>query len=431
MSEKPGKLPFIEPVVFISLTVVLTLLLVGTALIPKEAIRKNMAESAELLCERKIIFEVIPGIESSKLDRYADSILLGIAWQYDSADPFGSVMRSAYYSSEVENENEDLKRAVLEDIPSNKEYLRYWHGSIALVRPLLALIPLKGIYILNALVLLILAGILFWMLIRRKWYVLAIGLFIGLVAVSAWFVPFCLEYTWVFLLTFIFSIAAVKVAESRYYRSFGLMFMIFGMLTVYFDFLTTETLTLTVPLIVFLWARSKRAEDKASDKSDIYIAVRSALSWGVGYLGFWCMKWVIASAVLGENVLPLVTGHVNERISGRVYSLEGNTGFVDLIPGSLIRNVGNLLPFGFGLVGMIAGVLIFITYCYVIFVYRRDNRDRKKTLTYFAIALIPFLRYIVLHNHGYLHSSFTYRALLGTILAMAVILYEMVRPGTK
>ena len=38
--------------------------------------------------------------------------------------------------------------------------------------------------------------------------------------------------------------------------------------------------------------------------------------------------------------------------------------------------------------------------------------------------IIPYIRYIVLHNHSYVHSFFTYRAQMATIIAVVLIVGE-------
>lgn len=107
---------------------------VAAALIPRDAIRNNMTESAEFLKDGELFGEKIKGVDGSKIDRYADSILLGIAYQYDSGHPLESVMKSAYYYTEYQNENVNLYDAVTGGYEANQQYMRYWHGSIAVVR---------------------------------------------------------------------------------------------------------------------------------------------------------------------------------------------------------------------------------------------------------------------------------------------------------
>ena len=73
--------------VFILTVAVATALLVAASLIPREAVKDNMTESAQFLMDGDLFGEKIKGVDGSTIDRYADSILLGIAYQYDSEHP--------------------------------------------------------------------------------------------------------------------------------------------------------------------------------------------------------------------------------------------------------------------------------------------------------------------------------------------------------
>ena len=61
-------------VIFLLVVALLTALLVFSAYIPQSAIRENMLESAQYLCEGDLFGTVVEGVEGSKIDRYADSI---------------------------------------------------------------------------------------------------------------------------------------------------------------------------------------------------------------------------------------------------------------------------------------------------------------------------------------------------------------------
>lgn len=71
--------------VFLASVALLTGLLVLSAMIPRAAIKENVREAAEYLCEGELFDSVVKGVNGSKIDRYADSILLSVAYQYDSS----------------------------------------------------------------------------------------------------------------------------------------------------------------------------------------------------------------------------------------------------------------------------------------------------------------------------------------------------------
>lgn len=145
-----------------------------------------------------------------------------------------------------------------EILPATKAYLRYWHGSAALMRFLHVVWNVRTIYYFHAILLGALALVLIILLWRRSLRIEAVCVLAALIAAGVWFVPYSLEYTWVFLLTLLFSILLVVIESSRPGKVPCILFMVFGMLTCYLDFLTTETLTLLFPLLLVVRMRRRR-----------------------------------------------------------------------------------------------------------------------------------------------------------------------------
>lgn len=408
------------PAVFLMTVVLLTGLLTASASIPQSAIKKNVQESAEFLCEGELFGSVVPGADGSKIDRYADSVLLAIAYQYDEKEPLASVMWSSYYHTKYQNENENLLDAVTKDLEANQQYLRYWHGSNAFLRPLLLIFSVQQIYVLNSVVLAALTAWLFILLAKRKAWVPAVGMLIGLVLTTSWFVPLSLEYTWTYVLMLLMSIISLKLAFSDKWGHLGVCFLVVGMLTNYMDFLTTETLTLLVPLLLVVWVKMNQSKDH------LFLDVAKntgkwILAWGFGYIGMWLMKWGIASVVLRQNVMPYVSEHIAERTAGDV-GLE----LWQYITGTIWRNVKCLFPFEYGEIGLLLGVILLLAVLYAGYIYHKKKICKENVLLYGAIGIIPFVRYLVLLNHSYLHYFFTYRAQLAAILAITMIFGEVV-----
>ena len=403
-------------VIFCGTVALLTGILVLSAMIPRSAIQKNAEESAQYLCEKDVFFDMVGGADGSRIDRYADSILLAIAYQYDDERPLDSVMWSAYYFTEYKNENENFLDAVTEGRGANKQYLRYWHGANAIVRPLLTFLNLRQIYLLDGVVLAALIVALFVILIKKRAYVSAIAVAAGLIMTAVWFVPFSLEYTWTYILMLIISVVGVSLAFHNRYKSLGILFMLSGMVTAYADFLTTETLTLTVPLLLVLWV-AKTWESGAVWKAPLKSAGKWALLWGVGYAGMWAMKWVIASIVLSENVLPYVSEHIGER-AGISYGI----GIFKYIFVGIGKNIRCIFPWEYGVFGVIAGIVIVGAFAYTVYVYRSKKPDWRSALVFILIGLVPYVRYAVLVNHSYLHYFFTYRAQMATVVAAVFVL---------
>ncbi len=403
---------------FISYTVkyfaavsLLTVLLFVSALIPRNMLQSNLLSSARFLCQGEMFDEVWDGVPASEYDRYADSILLNIAWNYDSEHPVRSVMESSYYHSDTQNENLNLYDAVTQEYDDNYEYLRYWHGSISIVRPLLLIIPIQGMYIFLGIILLVLFLTLIWRLIRMGEKALAAGLSLGLILTYSWFVPFCLEYIWTFLIMFIVSHLMLK-REMDDHKLITIL-MISGIVTAFMDFLTTETLTLTIPLIIAVKIRDKN--------DDRLVALKAAIAWGIGYVGMFLIKWLLAAIVLGSDTVTSVLAHAEERTGGLVL----DEAYFRIL-GPIGKNLLTMIPFSLGSVGVVTGCILIFVCAYIGYVYHGKTVRFSTLLIYCLIGFVPLIRYLAIRNHSVLHYFFTFRALMAVILALVMILYEAV-----
>ena len=273
-------------------------------------------------------------------------------------------------------------------------------------------LSINGLYIWNAVWFSALTILLLIILVKNQAYTPAIGFFVGFILTSSMFVPLSLEYTWnypVMLITYILAcLFAIKKKEQWY----GVLFLCAGMVTNYLDFLTTETLTLTVPLLLLLWF---------DRENSIIKSINAGVAWLIGYAGVWILKWILASCILHLNAMSYVNSHIAERLDDR-----------DNYPKSLIaylfktlfRNIKLMVPFEYGFIGLIVGVLLIVLYLYWVYVYREKNYDKKRVLLFILIGCIPYVRYLVLHSHSYNHFFFTFRAQLAVVLSMAFILKE-------
>ena len=416
MLTKKQKMFFSLPLVFFLTAALLFGFLLLSTLVPKEAIRPRMQTSAEYLCDGELFGAAVPGVLSSRIDRYADSILLGIAWQYDRENALRSVLLSEYYHLPYQNENVNLRDAVTKDLPANQQYLRYWHGSAGLVRILTSFLTLPQIYLWHGILLGGLFLTLLIRLIRRRERALGLGLLIGAVGITGPLVPLSLEYTWVFLIL----LAQLHLLISRRFpktqEALLVFFLVSGMVTNYLDFLTCETLTLLVPLLVLLWIG--RGQENVSWKSLFF----RALSWLAGYAGMFLAKWLLAGAVMGENPFPYVLEHIEERTIGAA----GDAGFFQELLVAPFRNLASVFPMGYGALGTAIACAALLFAVYVGYVYRRKTCDKALLTRLAAVGAVPYLRYLALANHSYLHYFFTFRAQLAALLAAALILGELV-----
>ena len=403
------------------MTVVLLLIaLVGVAKIPKSAIRTRMIETAEYLSTKPATHFAVSGIRSSSIDWYADSLLLNIAYNLDDKNTLESVMWTPFSGYTNQHVSQYLLESARDGLEPTQEYLRYWHGSAVIVRLEHLFLNIQQIYLLHAVIIAVLCVWLLQILISAAFKKEGIAFLISIICASIWFVPFCLEYTWVFLVMLVFSVIAIKVALRNQYCELGSLFLIAGMVTVYLDFLSTETLTLLIPLLFVL-----RIRERNNCSDNWAFAIKNAMLWLFGYIGMWAMKWLIASIVLHQNVMTYVTGHIEERIGGSV-----NLPLWQFLVQAITRNTSRLFPFDYGLIGAIIFlfcIMIFVVYpIYTGKIYVRRKIDGMQTMLYLCLSLVPYVRYLILHNHSWRHCNFTYRAQASTVFALCFVIFEII-----
>ena len=404
-------------VIYITTLSILFSLLSLSSKIPKSSIQKNIEESVTFFKENAGIDEKLKRREYTTIHYYADSVLLNIIYCIDSHNPIESTMWAKYYKEVNADINNDFINVVEEDKEPNEQYLRYWHGSMLILRPLFTILNIEQIYLLNKIVMYGLAIVLF-ILIFRKSKKVAIIFLISMIMVAFPIVPYCLEYSWTFYIMLITSIITILI-ESKGNKNLYKLFFISGILTCFFDFLTTEIMTVLVPVLLVLMIR-KEDNRVTNFKEGFIFVVASCTLWGISYIAMWLTKWILASIILNINALEYVKENAILRING----LQGLDSKKEMYIGALYKNWHNLYPIN--IIKSQKNLVKYIVVFFVILIVSIDWKNIKKE--WFAgllvlIAMAPYLRYLVLANHSYRHAFFTFReqiisciAIIGAIL---------------
>ncbi|MDD5948660.1 MAG: hypothetical protein PUC39_02875, partial [Lachnospiraceae bacterium] len=228
-----------------------------------------------------------------------------------------------------------------------------------------------------------------------------------------WYVPMSLEYVWNFLIMMTVSIFVIlKFQKGR--RDFALLFFVTGSITAYFDFLTTETITLLIPLVLLLTMLEEHNELQ-NFKNGIRTTFFSILQWGIGYALTFLSKWTIASIVLQKNCFAQAISQAEYRIGGETTEVT----YIQELLGALVQNISCLFPFSFlGKSGYGMAILTFFAILIIYYLFKDTKNSCYFSNLMFVIASIPYFRFLVLGNHSYLHHFFTYRAQMTTILCL-------------
>ena len=133
------------------------------------------------------------------------------------------------------------------------------------------------------------------------------------------------------------------------------------------------------------------------------------------------VKWILASIVLRTNALQYVSDNLKLRINGtegvitlkEMYSKVIPLNFWTLYPICNIKGIKRQLK-----------ILSIIVLTITILIDWKKIRKSKYALLLIVIAIVPYIRYIILANHSYKHFFFTYREQIISIIALGMIICE-------
>ena len=400
-------------IIFFSILILGVSLLVVTSKIPKEYIEKNIEESTPYLSKNTEINFIKRKHPFMWLHIYADEMLLNIIYNIDTSKPLESVLEAKYFDdglASLKKQMEDKSQV------ANTEYIRYWHGSMIFIRPMLTIFDIHQIYIINAIIIGILTVVLLSILFKKKQKLLVILFAIAFAMTGSIFVPFCLEYTWVYMIMLITSIIAILIEKKKNgNKNLKVVFFISGILTCFFDFLSAELLTILVPLTLILGIRIKERR-LGSLKENLIFSISSIILWAIGYFEMWIAKWILASIVLNINALDFVVDKALVRVNG-AYEFENIS---EIYREAIPKNIFSLFPLN--LLKEKFLLIYFLVIAVIAFlVLKKDKKELKNIVPFLIILILPYIRYIILANHSYRHYFFTFREQFSTIICIILI----------
>ena len=375
---------------------VLSLILVN--LVPNFVIRENLCESVEYYKNINFTqkFNVL-----SKNDPSADCNELNIMMNVDSSRPVYSSFFVPFYR---EFDNQDFitmayKTIISEEEP-NYNYNRYWHGYQILWRPLMLLFNASQIMNIMLIGYIILFLFLLYKLVILNYKNFALGIFLMNII---YIIPFgfnALEYIPLF---YICVISCLLLLSNKVDNI--VLFCCSGISIAFFDFLTAETLTLTIPLLLYVHINKKNIKFRYCTKL--------GLSWMLGYCFTFLYKWFLSTVFLKENFFKIALEKYETHQSpfDKIFSLKTNINI-------LFGNVSSVNT-TFTIFLVLVTVLLITLY-----LFRRDKSE-KYIITILLICIIPYIRYYVISDHSFGYAWFTYRAQLVLIPALILLLAEI------
>lgn len=402
--------------VFAAAVLFMWVLLMLAALVPQEKIYDNMLKSAAHYNGMQPFTLEDSDRLCGAADNLADTILLNITWNMS-----GSALDTKYYDGNDGvtdyGENWGLYSAVANGTEPNTDYTRYWHGSAMFIRPLMLVTDSEGIKRIGAAAVLAMVIAVCALLVRDKQYFAAAAFTAGLCCVQAWNIRLALEYIPIFLVTGAACLLFV-IFEKKGDLPLTVLSVITGAAAAFFDFLTAETLSILLPLLLVFIVRQQDGRGKTF-RENIVLSLKCGVSWGISYVMTFMAKWALATAVTGENKFTSAVSSAETRI----YGINGYEKMTHLQQAAAAPLANLSAMFGgeqrIDVICIVMGLVVSASLLGgALYIFGAKTGNRAFAAALLLLGLVPYLRFIVLNNHSYLHSFFTYRAQAASATAL-------------
>lgn len=377
------------------------------AFLPNEPIQRHVLDSCEQLSSEGLYPEFL-GFKLFQMDNYTDTIMLFESVTIDEKIPIQSIMSNKMYKTENYFGLVDgLKNYIEGNMDGLKEfeYSRYWHGYLVILRPLLEFFNYQQIRVINYFAfmsLLVVLLVSIWRNIGKKECVIFL---LSQIAVSLPLIPYNLQFSWTFYIAYIASLLIIS-RERRYKNSeffLYLFFFVIGGLTSFIDLLVTPIITVGLPLTILL---VMRGDEKTQKKIVRIIGV--SIAWAVGFAFIWGAKWIIGSWITGTNIVSDAINQMFIRTTGSTWK------GMELTVSNIVSFVFVALKARHLLIPLVILVLVaLLTYSLCM----KNSKTFIENSWLLFIACMPLVWYFVLREHSIQHGWFTWRALVVTLFA--------------
>ena len=386
------------------------LLLALVYLIPTAPMRNNLMKDTSELSQEGV-YPALGGLFSNTLDNFTDSLMIGAA-VYDNEESTVKKVVNAYHPSGYDDPVENLVKYIDEgDNGENGNYTRYWHGYLIFLKPILFFTDYLVWRSINRVLQILLTLSVVIVLTKRFSWKCALPVIASVLFLRPNVIFYSLQYSTMFYIS-MFSALLLGLLYGKnnsrlIYFYFGL-----GIITNYFDFLTYPALGLGICLVI-----CAMLSDKTIGYRNVIATIKYSIFWVFGYGGMWVGKWTVGSILTGKNLFSDAIQSVIGRSSAEAYG------------GSISRFsavISNLQMASEIMTPLIIAVTLAVTFIIAVWQW---HGCVKKFVPYFVnlllIASIPFVWFMFMSNHSYIHLYFTYRTLTITVAALTAAAWRV------
>ena len=366
-----------------------------SCLLPDKSIKAHIADSAQKMVEEGLYPQAIIRMEQCQMDNFTDALIMNQMYNIDRKHPITSAMKMIRSSEKGRDWDQPglLLRKVNGENLEEQHYARYWHGSTFLFRPLFLVMDFLTLRHILFIVSSLLIVLLLCAYYPKAGLMKTIALALGFLLTYGFVMQFSMQFFPVLALTIIGSLLVVKRKQSD---NSGLLFFVIGSMTCYFDLLTTPLLTLGIPMAVML---SLKREDEFQFKDSIIEISKLTLLWGGGFALTFLTKWALASLILGQNIFA-------DAYEVSLYRMEAE----EFTRWDAVTKNFDMLDLW--MIGIATVVLLLFS------IIKRLKINHKRVVLFLIIGLMPYVWYLLLANHSYVHWWFTYRLQAITVVCL-------------
>lgn len=383
-------------IVFFCCVVFSVLFLLLGSLLPQDAIDQNLTDSIWVFESESTYPFALFYEGSAKLDNVTDAIILQEASAMRSKD-LKTIFTNPMYS--VDNPVVSFRGYIerRETGEPNELYVRYWQGFRTPVRFLLSFFDYRQIRKLltfSVLFLMSAAALMISAKLDRRAGILFI---LSMLCVKPTVIGASLQYSSVFILTFISMLFVPKAVETKNERA---LFLITGAMTMFFDFYTAPLAALGYPLIFAMLLHIRNGDRKTG-------WLTNTVTWLLSYGGMWIMKLLLTTVFTGVNAFADAFSSFAQR-----------TGIVKteaLLP---YYNIGNALNAIWETIFSDRVTIFLYITCAIVFILIfiwawKKKKLQKQATTRHLILLFPFclliLWYCISAQPTAIHAYFQFR----------------------
>ena len=299
-------------------------------------------------------------------------------------------------------------------------YPLYWHGYLTILKPALMIATVQDLRVMNLYIQMILIATALILIYKRLGIYEMYAFLFAVAVINPVTTAMNFQNSDIFYIMLLSTISILWKNEFLLRgKNYLYFFLLIGIVTTYFDFLTYPIVSLGIPLCICVMM-NKKFFFNVSLKESFTKLSSYIFSWGFGYFGMWVGKWAVIYVTTlvydiedGTNIFKAGIDRALYRFSTTLPPEEGGTNISILEV--FERNFGALMndPFpaflGLGVIALLS----------LLIVHRKNfSPTREIFLTFGLIALMPLLWYAVVKNHSWIHSYMTYRDL--TILLFSL-----------